>query len=212
MIDQDGYLTFPLYHGTSTLYRDSIEKYGLGARRDTSLFDFGILAQLAELLDVPKNKTDWWLMNDFVVKAMIDQGATRGGLNFRYGGLYLSSSRQTAQMYARTPKGSEIISQIFLAHEALKSVDPDAANELLPSEHPLARLFEKPSRPMLITVNRVQAHALTTEHGNPIDMQLAEMKNLRETTEAHLIDVSWQQQNFAYDGTLEPQTLIFEEL
>ena len=79
MIDQDGFLTFPLYHGTSTLYRDSIEKYGLGAKRDTSLFDFGILAQLAERLDATKNKTDWWLMNDFVVKAMIDQGVTRGG-------------------------------------------------------------------------------------------------------------------------------------
>uniref|UniRef100_UPI0013DF538B hypothetical protein n=1 Tax=Pseudomonas viridiflava TaxID=33069 RepID=UPI0013DF538B len=73
MIDKDGYLTFPLYHGTSTLYRDSIKKHGLGGLRDTTLFDFGLLEQFAVLLDAPKNKTDWWQMNDFVVKAMIEQ-------------------------------------------------------------------------------------------------------------------------------------------
>lgn len=212
MIDQDGYLTFPIYHGTSTLYRDSIEQHGLGGLRDTSLFDFGVLAQLAELLDAPRNKTDWWKMNDFVVKTMIEQGISGGGFNFRYGGLYLSSSRQTAQMYARSPKGSEVISHIFLAYEALKSVNPDEASQLLTCEHPLAKLFEKPSKPMLITVNRIKAHALTTEHGHPIDEQLAEMKAIREKTETHLIDVFWQQRNFAFAGTLEPQKLTFEEL
>ncbi|MBN4174623.1 hypothetical protein GSU75_01832 [Pseudomonas savastanoi pv. phaseolicola] len=212
MIDQDGYLTFPLYHGTSTLYRDSIKKHGLGALRDTSLFDFGLLEQFAELLDAPRNKTDWWQMNDFVVKAMIKQGISGGGFNFRYGGLYLSSSRQTAQMYARSPKGSELISHIFLAYEALKSVNPKEARRLLPCKHPLTELFEQPSRPMLITINRIKAHELTTEHGNPIEQQLAEMKAVREEAEAHLIDASWQQRNFAFAGTLEPQKLTFEEL
>lgn len=212
MIDQDGYLTFPLYHGTSTLYRDSIKKHGLGGLRDTTLFDFGLLEQFAILLDAPKNKTDWWQMNDFVVKAMIEQGVSGGGFNFRYGGLYLSSSRQTAQMYARSPKGSELISHIFLAYEALKSVNPDEADRLLPREHPLTKLFEQPSRPMLITINKIKAYGLTTEHGNSIDQQLAEMKAAREETEAHLMEVSWQQRNFAFAGTLEPQELFFDEL
>ncbi|WP_455884803.1 hypothetical protein [Pseudomonas spelaei] len=212
MIDQDGYLTFPLYHGTSTLYRDSIEKQGLGAVRDPSLFDFQTLEQLAKLLDAQKSKSTWWQMNDFIVKAMIDQNVTGGGFNFRYGGIYLSASRQTAQMYAKSPKGSEIISHIFLAYEELKSVDPDAASQLLHCAHPLTKLFEKPSMPMLITVSKVKAHLLTTEHGKAIDEQLAEMKNLREARDPHLIDVIWQQRNFTFDGTLEPHTLMFEEL
>jgi len=61
-------------------------------------------------------------------------------------------------------------------------------------------------------VSRKPGAIHTTEHGNPIDEQLAEMKAIREKTEAHLIDVFWQQRNFAFAGTLEPQELTFEEL
>jgi hypothetical protein len=212
MIDQDGYLTFPLYHGTSTLFRASIEKHGLGAQRDDSLFDLSVLDQLAGLLDVPGNRTDWWQMNDLAVKAIINQGVSGGGMNFRHGGVYLSSSRQTAQMYAKNPKGSEVISHIFMAHEALKSVSPDDANRILPCNHPLTKLFDQPAIPMLVTVSRIKAQALTTEHGNHIGEQLAAMKARREKMGAQLTDVIWQQRNFVFTGTLAPQELAIETL
>lgn len=212
MIDQDGYLTFPLFHGTSTLYRASIEQNGLGALRDASLFDFGVLEQLAVLLDEPRNRTDWWQVNDYAVKAIIAQCVSAGGMNFRYDGVYLSSSRQTANLYARNSKGSELVTHIFMAYEALKAVNPDAASQILPCDHPLTGLFAQPTSPMLITISRIKAHTLTTEQGDHIDEQLAAMKALREKMGVHLTDVLWQQRNFVFHGTLAPQNISFEIL
>lgn len=212
MIDRSGYLTFPLYHGTSTLFQASIEKHGLGSVRDSSLFDFGVLEQLAGLLDTPSNRTDWWQINDSAVKAIITQGVSGGGMNFRYDGVYLSSSRQTARMYAKNPKGSELISHIYMAYEALKSVNPDEANRVLPLGHPLSNLFEHPAKPMLITLHRIKAGALTTEHGSRVDEQLVEMKTLREKMGGRLTDVIWQQRNFVFAGKVAPQELTFEML
>lgn len=212
MVDQDGYIAIPLYHGTSSIFRASIEKNGLGGVRDSGIFDIKVLASLAEMLKKTENKTTWWAYNSFIVEAMLNQEITRGGFNFRYGGVYLSPSKHTARRYANNAMGSELLSTIYQAYSALISVNTKAAKAVLPDTSPISKLFKQHTNPLILTVTRVSAEALTTENGQPIQAQLAVMESMKIKYGATQENPLFQQMNFVLTETLHPDLLQFEQL
>jgi hypothetical protein len=89
-------LPFPLYHGTSTIWKDSILKYGLGGKNITKELRaveffreaWATLDSLPEHLRPPGSQT--------VRDLMANQGVSNAGVNFRHGGLYLTPNRSAA--------------------------------------------------------------------------------------------------------------------
>ncbi len=95
---------------------------------------------------------------------------------------------------------------IFDAHNALKAVDVDASQKILPEGHRLSELFRKESKPLLVTVNRIKAADLRTEKGEPIESQLALMKEYRDVQNLP-VALAWQQMNFHFNGNIPPEHL-----
>lgn len=73
IIDHEGCLTFTLYRGTSTRFRQAIEQHGLGATRDEHLFNLSVLeapAVVSEpILRLVPNSICAWQYRDSVFSA-----------------------------------------------------------------------------------------------------------------------------------------------
>lgn len=103
---RNGRLTIPLFHGTSTLFYESIVESGLGVRDVIEELGIrraaGILVKLCAELGFPPE----WL-SEISACARVAENPTGqthshdSGFNFRYGGTCLSPSRATAVAYAR---------------------------------------------------------------------------------------------------------------
>lgn len=211
MLNEDGQLAVPLYHGTSSHYLDSIKKFGLGGVRDEVLFDKKVLSALADRLRDPSNQTEWWELNAIFVEPMLEQRITRGGFNFRYGGTYLTPSRSTARRYATSNRmGSEYISTIHQAFAALASVNATEADEIIPPEHGLRHIFDAEHSPVVISISGICAEMLRTEKGESIESQLVNMKNMENAVAGVDPEVLWQQFNFEISSPIQSALLTFE--
>jgi hypothetical protein len=192
---KDGILQIPLYHGTSSIFLDSIRKFGLGAKRNPEIFSCDLLQQLASA--VSEKHSDWWELNSGIVERMLKQQVTGGNYNFRYGGTYLTPSRSAAIRYATTNLlGSEFLSIIYGALDALERLDRDRALVLVPADHGLRDLIRLPRKPLLITVTNLETRLLRTEQGEAIDSQLKEMETYFRMNDSEIAEVMLQVMNF----------------
>jgi hypothetical protein len=129
LIDEDGVLTFPLYHGTSSLFLPSIMKHGLGGRN--IIEECNVLEFARELLEKIKTSRGHTLsaLSVDIFEKMCNQEITDGGFNFTHGGVYLSISVGKAAQYASSNKhGSELISYVMKAYENLNLQSDTAIN------------------------------------------------------------------------------------
>jgi hypothetical protein len=156
------FIPFPLYHGTSTIWRQSIEASGLGGRdivqevRAIECLKYG-LASLKRLSE--SNKLFWEIKQ---LELLSTQSTTRAGFNFRHGGgPYLTPSRFTALQYAKNNRfGSEIISECVRIYEEHGISDMD-------EKFPELFSLSKSGAPLLVTVTKVFTADLCAESGDP---------------------------------------------
>lgn len=183
-------LGFPLYHGTSSLFLDSITELGLGGQNICE--KYRIIEIFTQVVDVFKKKhmnTDWWVMEGFICEKMIGSEVTNGGFNFRYGGVYLTPSLETAQRYSKSNKyGSELVSYFIRSYEELYKHDSSLADKIFPLNHPLREVIVSGATPVVLEINGLSKNDLTTEQGEPIDAQLKLMDEVPKAI--------WQQFNF----------------
>jgi len=189
-MNQNGLLGITLYHGTSSIFHDSIVEHGLGG------IDILLQYKVKELLEVlcsvfendyPNN--DWWVMSGFICEKMLNNQVANSGMNFRYGSIYLSPSLFTARKYASLNKyGSEYLSIFMQGFEELKKLDINTATQLLSADSPVLKLLDKNSEPLVLAIDGIDKSWLSTEAGNDIEGQL---QTLNETPE-----ILWQQFNF----------------
>jgi len=208
MINAMGKMEIPLYHGTSDFFLGKIQEHGLGGYRDSSLFDKGVLSELACKLSDASNPTDWWQHHSFIVTPMLEEGITNGGFNFRHGGTYLTPAKSTACRYATSNRlGSEFIDTVYHAYTALASVNASEAERIVPNNHPLMAAFQNTWKPVVIALNGVDSQILRTEEGETIGDQLAQMGRVREATEGIDPEIIWQQCNFELVSPVEWELL-----
>ncbi len=204
MIDSNGRLEIPLYHGTSSFFLNSIRENGLGGNRDPQLFNKEVLVSLFNTLKKPENYSESWELYSFVVEKMLKQEVTAGGFNFRYGNTYLSPSKFTASNYAKNNDlGSEFLSTINTAYKALKSVNPIEAKEIISSSSYLQAVLKGSHKPVLIEIINVDINKLRTEQGKPIHAQLDTMSSITREQPSCIADVLWQQYNFELDSVID---------
>ena len=164
----DNTINFPLFHGTSSYFVDSICKHGLGGFRDPEIFDAAssLYSLVFEHLDSLKKPPHEFQTSRIIYEKLLRDNVTAGGLNFRYGGVYLASSKQKAEEYAlHNPIGSEYLSKTFKLLNLLKQENENLADRLLCNYPELKRTFLAEHKPCLITLRYLEIDNLKTENG-----------------------------------------------
>lgn len=171
-IVKDGILCIPLYHGTATLFSDSIKQHGLGAVnpiKDHSVLSF--MKEVFELCDRCFTNEPDWEASKFAPTWIIDQKNFFASANFQHGETYLTPSRSSAVGYALTNRfGSECLTETYRLFMLLKERKPLVLAENKLDEHPLVKLFSYRSEPVLVTVESVPLTYLASENGGPVEL------------------------------------------
>ena len=208
---ENGACTFPLYHGTSSLFVDSIRKLGLGARNP--LAEYGVvhfLESISRICEELFADDDEWIARRVCVQPMVNQEITAGGFNFQHGDSYLTPSRSSAVGYALSnPFGSEIISQAFFLYSKIEKRRSGEIHRRGLSDSPLLKLFKLKPEPCLVVAENVPVQSLIGERGNPVDEVLRELQEFWDFL--HMSGVSMNI-NFRLVSPVPPGLVSIERL
>lgn len=167
-------LTIPLYHGTSSLFIDSIRHCGLGGRNPIEHYkvvDF--LACLYSICERLFLDDEGWKTRRIYIEPMVKQDITEGGFNFQHGATYLTPTRQAAVNYAVNNRyGSEIISLSFLLYDKIKKEKASELNATEISDAPVLQLMSSSPEPYLVKVPHVPVSILESEAGGSPDKMI----------------------------------------
>lgn len=174
-------LDFPLYHGTCTLFLESIAQHGLGGW--DPIKEWRVLECLHKLIPIAEKHRHRSLEITKLL-ATIEPMARQvnAGLNFQHGAVYLSPSRFTAVRYATgKKKGSELISYTTSMLDELGRLDLEEVKQGLFQEFPeLFRVLDIDAAPVLIQVAGLETHALLSEKGEAPEGNLTWIYDLQE--------------------------------
>jgi hypothetical protein len=122
-VPEDQLIGRPLYHGTSTLFTQSIPRTGLGGRNPIQELDVvGFLRKIIDVCDLNFGDDPKWLSERRLCADIYDQSSSKG--NWRYGGTYLTPSRFRASLYARNPNGSKLLGFAAAYYEFVRKTVP----------------------------------------------------------------------------------------
>ena len=208
-IVENGVLAIPLYHGTSSLFLDSICKHGLGAKNPIE--DWKILELARDILPLCEahlQDFETYQVRSLSFRNMVEQKITAGGFNFQHGDTYLSPSRQTAVNYAAHNRcGSELITHtIDLLKELGRRNIPDFKTKLF-KKHPEGfRLLDIDPAPILIEANCIPTASLKSEHGDDGTKNLERLQEYAQM-EPEVGDALKQQLNFRLSSPISSKDL-----
>ena len=166
-------LEFPLYHGTSTIFLESIKKYGLGGW--DPIKEWRVLECAQKLLPLAEeyaSRSEVIKVHLGTTRAMVAQ--VNDHMNFQHGQVYLSPVESTAVRYATSKKkGSELVSRVVLLIEELTRLEVKAVITDLYREFPrLVELQDIDAAPVLIKVDKLHQDCLLSEKGGAPDENL----------------------------------------
>jgi hypothetical protein len=167
IIAPNGRLNIPLYHGTSSLFLDSIARNGLGGInpvKEQKMLEFGglVWTLVEEYLD-----PDVLKLKRAPFRSMLEQEITRG-LNYQHGQTYLTPSKENAAGYATSMRyGSELLSYILEFLEELTKLNLKVINkDLFQRYEGYFKLLQLRPASLLIEVRGLHHKDLLDEFGN----------------------------------------------
>ena len=149
-------LTFPLFHGTSTLFLDSIRENGLGAINPVE--QYWTLEFLNALYPICKKELSedlQWQIEGFLLESIIDQKISKGGFNWRHGNAYVSPGCSRVVNHALYNEyGSEAVTMAIRWYERLLHQKPkfDFPEEITSSQ--LLELRGHHFEPIIVEVKK----------------------------------------------------------
>jgi hypothetical protein len=205
---EDGHLTIPLYHGTSTLFLDCIASSGLGGAN--SIEELRVPDAAIEVLKLADQFLENWTpfeQRRWAFTQMIEQKSS--GWNWQHGDAYLSPSTLTAIRYAIGKEfGSEFLSYTMIFIEEMVRREIDEVIGGLYQQFPrLFQLLDVNPSPMLVKVNEIPIDALLSERGESAIPTLEELGQL--TTGSVLNHEEGQQSNFRLQKPVPVHQLEF---
>ena len=185
---ETGYVSFPLYHGTSSHYL-SIFRPGScplqWPHRDDAI---NLFRQTWTELRTLGQEPDWWLEN------MLNQ--ISGSSNWQHGQLYLTPSVKTAVVYARdgARRGGELLRECAEALDQLAGIDRSIAARVLSGSGSVQSLLREDGwPPVLVECDHVRVDDLLTENADSdVEGQLVQV----DSKEGFMRDVVERQSNF----------------
>ncbi|MBD1389458.1 hypothetical protein IC617_08465 [Neiella sp. HB171785] len=199
-------LPFALYHGTSSLFLESIMTQGLGAERP--VLQHSVIEMIAKMVDAfearfPMNK-EWMDYSWFAKRMVANEDGQR--FSFRYGGgAYYSVCPGRALGFARKRHGSEAISALVELHEILHRLAPDLADSIYPCDHDLREFLAQPASPVILKVSRIDKGDLRAENGGPIGETLDYMTEIFFMKSKGVQAVQREQTNFECLAVVPPE-------
>jgi hypothetical protein len=207
----DGKLRVPLFHGTSTLFTESIRETGLGGRRQ--LDDIGLGKAALELLryEAQLEKVPNWDFEKPLLLRVADTSQNQVGSFLRYCGTYMTPSTQTAARYALLNEcGSEALAS------TLRVLKPVLAQlPALALQEPFSAVLSfagQPKSPVVVEAHDVRADWLLSERGEPCGKVLEMLQNIFDDHDDDLFDTFTQQMNFELIHPIPPSQLRFHRI
>ncbi len=153
----------PLYHGTSTLWLDSIKRFGLGGVFPFHDRALELLTQWQRFADDHLGDDDQWIVQRPGVLKMATQESSH--LNWQHGQVYLSLSFTCAAGYAKNRLGSELLTECARIYEI--SLSNSAVSKTFKKLIPdwFTGLVQTDARPLVISVQGLAMDRLTDEQG-----------------------------------------------
>jgi hypothetical protein len=196
MSTRDEVLKVDLFHGTSTLFMDSIIQHGLGGVNPVEKL------KLVDLSKEVYSLSEYYLKNSKMFenrsasyKRMSEQD--NGSYNFQHGDTYLSASKETALDYAMNKTfGSEILTYTIDFLKELIRLDIEYVKKELYRRYPkvFGYIDANPS-PILVQARNVKIDSLVNEYGEvPVNEFTTIEKWLH--SDPHLLNAALSQVNF----------------
>ena len=177
---KNGTLTVPLFHGTSTLFLESIQEHGLGGVNPIDTFSVRNFVQQAYgLCDSILAGEKEWDACKFSASWCNKQESFSDNANFQHGDTYLTPSRASAVGYALTNRfGSELLSLGAKLIDLIQERRPELLEQHPLMRHPVRKLVSSDSKPILITARNVSIDMLRSESGDNPQKQIELLETL----------------------------------
>jgi hypothetical protein len=211
LVDQDR-LAVSLFHGTASLFVESIASHGLGGRNP--IRELAAIETLRELVVVADrhlaHELEWQSLR-IDAEPMAFQRLTAGGFNYRHGATCLSPSRLSAVRYALSNHlGSELLSQAEAVWKLLAARVPDACEISTLQDHPALLLIQSSQpEPILVEVSNPPLSHLWGERDEPA-LEIVDSMEFDDPAvqgRPNLRDMAWQQHNFELLHPIPPEML-----
>jgi hypothetical protein len=195
----DGLLKVPLYHGTNSIWWESIREYGLGGRN--VITELGVIELLKELLTIsdangleaPSDKLRHSAENIATQKVGVE------GWNYRHGTTYLCAAPMKAAAYTSARRcGSEAIEYCLGWYEMIHEKCPELLVQLSERLEPLLAISAKGGVPLVLEVRDIPSDILRDERGKDIKAVLDHLSEL----------VTWHSDSMAVLG----QSIVVESI
>lgn len=193
-IVSNGLFTVPIYHGTTTLFLDSIKEYGLGGRDLVGEWELvSVFRALFELAEQRLAGDDLWLRYREKASYIAYQKNSEDNFNynFQHGQLYITHYRGLANDYAILDAGCELLQYIrgFVrllsragAHSEVKKIIQGKVESVL----------SKSYQPVLLQLNSVKLADVESENGIDKDELLSLWEKSFETGIVDKVLTNWR--------------------
>lgn len=210
MSTKPNFLPVDLYHGTSTLFLDSIIQNGLGGVNP--VIEWNILELSEEVYRLSEKhlkETDLYRISSVAFKQMTEQ-SINGKINYQHGDTYLTPSKRTAARYAiHKQYGSELLTYTIIFMKELKNLKISSINEALLCKNPkVFKLMEASPSPILIQVKNVQKSCLLSENGESPENNINQINEVMQKNRNYF-DELLVQCNFRLKSPVQPTDLRF---
>ena len=197
----------PLYHGTSTLFVDSIKEFGLGGK---DIIQEGKVLEFARKIfplvkdNLPENDGSRHEVSTF--KNMVDQHQL-----YQHGQVYLSLSYDYCTRFAQAREfGSELFSHSLYYYGKLlekKLVSPDLLND-----YPYLKEVKRVgSKPVVIKVKDIDWDNLLTVDGNALPTEnIEKILEISEWAESHIKEVAKGSHRFRLINPIPSDKIEFD--
>jgi hypothetical protein len=212
IINAKNQLTIDLFHGTSTLFLDSIIKHGLGGLNPVNEWNLLELSRdLYRLSEKYLSETGYFQENQYGFQRMTEQ-SSGGSANYQHGQTYPSPSKFTALRYARNYYGSELLTEIMNHWKELLKLEDATASNYLAAKYPkILSLMGATLQPLLIRIKNVEVSSLLSEKGEDPNEYLRKINDAKNK-ESYNPDTSLQQTNFRLTKRVSVENLTIWEV
>ncbi len=197
-------LKLPLYHGTTSIFVDSIKDNGLGSI--DPLVKIGAKSLMRELFKLAEKQgwsDDNWITQRKLLAPLVNQVRTPT-FNFQHGGAYLTYSEEVAKKYAiENPFGCEYLQYLRVLIQLLLQRDINEVKDYF--EHPVFELWQKPSDPYIIKLQQVKLVDIEAEVNVDLIQQI-------ESIESKLKLGQYDAQSFRLVNPITPENLTITKL
>jgi hypothetical protein len=154
--------SIPLYHGTTSIFIDSIKEHGLGSIDPLEKIGAkSLMKDIFELAEKQMWSDDTWLKHRMLLAPLVTQERNEN-YNFQHGGAYLTYSKDLAKKYAiDNPFGCEYLQYLRVFIQLLLQRDVNEVTAYF--KHPVFEYWQKPSDTFIITLDQIKLSDIEPE-------------------------------------------------